>query len=603
MAEPSIAIVGAGPVGALIALELANKGLRPILLDRRSDISWTSRAICISRRSLEILDRAGVGGAFAAKALPWSKGKTFHRDRLVFQLVMPQGPGDRRPPFVNLQQCYTERFLIDAIEALGERGPELRWGHELTTFVQHEKGARLAINANDSTYDLEADWVVAADGARSAVRTALGLPLRGTSYEGRYLISDIEVEDADWPIERHVWFDAPANPGSTVILHVQPDGIWRIDLQLRDDEDADQVLRDENLLPRLQAQLDMIGVTARWRLVWKSLYRAHALSLDDYRHGRTLFAGDAAHLVPIFGVRGLNSGFDDAHNLAWKLARVARGEAPEALLDSYSSERRRATAENLAYATRSTWFMSPPTAGFRTMRDAALILAHDHEWASSLINPRQATFHVYDDSPIVCRDGIANGVVPGAPVPDLPVRLASEETTGLHVALASDDFSLLIFADFIDSEAITTAQSACRAMAVKTVLIASRHSGERTPDVLDEGAVATRFDAGNFPFYLVRPDEHVTARMKSLDAAVLRSALDVGSGCGHAPERSRMPEAQASPLERIYESLSLAIDAASDRHDKTFLPRLALALARELGDAERVERIVAETSAAEAGGG
>ncbi|MFD2498385.1 FAD-dependent monooxygenase [Rhizorhabdus histidinilytica] len=171
---------------------------------------------------------------------------------------------------------------------------------------------------------MKAGWVVAADGARSVVRQALGLKLQGDSYEGRYLIADIEVAGVERPVERHVWFDPPSNPGSTVILHVQPDGIWRIDIQLRD-EDGDEMLEEERLLPLLQAQLDMMGVTAGWTLVWKSIYRAHALTLDSYRHGRVMLAGDAAHLVPIFGVRGLNSGIDDAHNLAWKLALVAAG--------------------------------------------------------------------------------------------------------------------------------------------------------------------------------------------------------------------------------------------------------------------------------------
>jgi 3-(3-hydroxy-phenyl)propionate hydroxylase len=375
---------------------------------------------------------------------------------------MPHAPGDRHAPFINIQQFYTEQFLLDALRASGD-GAEVRWGHKVTGARQDGNGVAIAVAGPDGGgYELRADWVVAADGGRSAMRELMGLSLRGTSYEGRYLIADIAVEGADWPVERHVWFDPPSNPGSTVILHVQPDGVWRIDIQLRDGEDADEALHDENVAARLQAQLDMMGVRAPWRMVWKSVYRAHCLTLDSYRHGRVLFAGDAGHLVPIFGVRGLNSGIDDAHNLGWKLAMVARGEAPEALLDSYSHERLRATRENLASAAKSTWFMSPPGAGFKLLRDAVLTLAAEHAWASALVDPRQSSAHVYDDSPVVLRDeipGVAAGVPPGAPLPNAPATLAAPGVGGggaaaghLQGALPPSGFALLVFVDALGPE-------------------------------------------------------------------------------------------------------------------------------------------------------
>jgi 3-(3-hydroxy-phenyl)propionate hydroxylase len=276
----TVAVVGAGPVGLIAAIEMARQGLRPVLLDAKEEIAWSSRAICISRRSLEILDRIGAGPAFAAKALPWFRGRTFHRDRLVYRLEMPHAPGDRHAPFVNIQQFYTEQFLLDTLRAPGN-GADIRWSHRVTGARRTAEGVILAIAAPDGDYELHADWVVAADGGRSAMRELLGLSLRGTSYEGRYLIADIEVEGATWPVERHVWFDPPSNPGSTVILHVQPDGVWRIDYQLRDSEDPDEALRDGSVTARLQAQLDMMGVRAPWRMVWKSLYRAHCLTLDS----------------------------------------------------------------------------------------------------------------------------------------------------------------------------------------------------------------------------------------------------------------------------------------------------------------------------------
>jgi 3-(3-hydroxy-phenyl)propionate hydroxylase len=572
---PLIAIVGAGPVGALSALELSRCGLDVVLLEARTEIAWTSRAICISRRSLEILDRAGVGEAFASKGLPWSKGKTFHRDKLVFRLDLPHGPDDRHAPFINLQQCFTEQFLIDALKE--RANVDLRWGHRVTTVTQSNDCVTVETEDRGECYSLRASWLVAADGARSVVRTSLGLSMKGTSYEGRYLISDIEVEGASWPVERHVWFDAPANPGSTVILHVQPDGIWRIDMQLHEHEDPEQALRDENLLPRLQAQLDMIGVTAQWRLVWKSVYRAHSLSLDSYRHGRVLFAGDAAHLVPIFGVRGLNSGFDDAHNLAWKLAMVARGEAPEELLDSYSAERRRATAENIANADKSTWFMSPPTEGFRRMRDAALTLAHEEEWARSLINPRQASSHVYDGSPVIVQDDLPQkGVRPGAHVPNIPFGASC-----LQLALPSTGFSALLFVSSLPAASVDELCRQCELLHVAPVLIGA-----------DEVAIAQRFASDIFPVYLVRPDEHVAARLRADETDRLEQGYRVAIGHGGKVDDSERDIRAASTIEDIYECISTALDRADAASDETALERIALSLANHIGDARIVNALV-----------
>ena len=583
MSGPLVAVVGAGPVGALASLELARRGIKVVLLEARAEIGWTSRAICISRRSMEILDRAGVGEPFAAKGLPWNKGRTFHRDRLVFELEMPWSPDDRHAPFINLQQSYTERFLIDALTAVPDR-LDLRWGHRVTQVEQSRERVRVDVEAPDGPYSIDADWLIAADGARSAVRSGLGLEFEGTSYEGRYLISDIKVEWAEWPVERHVWFDARANPRSTVILHVQPDGIWRIDMQLHDEEDADDALSDEKLLPRLQAQLEMIGVTAPWRLIWKSVYRAHSLSLESYRQGRVLFAGDAAHLVPIFGVRGLNSGFDDAHNLAWKLAMVAHGDAPDRLLDSYSVERRRATAENIANADKSTWFMSPPTDGFRRMRDATLVLARDAEWARELINPRQATFHVYDGSPIVFQDdepGI--GVRPGSPIPNLPFG-----ESHLHAALAPAGFSALLFERTLGPDALRLAGNECTALGITPVIIGTV-----------EQRLNERFAADRFAFYLVRPDEHVAGRLGADEISRLKLTYDIATGAEAAPASSPEEVRVTTPIEDIYEALSTAIDRAEAAGDPRALERIALTLAHEIGDAARVRSLIVKALAAE----
>jgi 3-(3-hydroxy-phenyl)propionate hydroxylase len=606
-AAAAVAVVGAGPVGLVAAVELARRGVRPVVLDAKAEIAPSSRAICISRRSQEILDRIGAGPAFAAKALPWSRGRTFHRGRLVFRLELPHAPGDRHAPFVNLQQFHTERFLLEALQAAGG---EVRWGHAVVGAAQDADGVSLLLQGGQ---EVRADWVVAADGGRSALREAFGLPLRGTSYEGRYLIADIAVEGADRPVERHVWFDPPSNPGSTVILHVQPDGVWRIDCQLRDGEDAEEALREANALARLRTQLDAMGVRAPWRLLWTAVYRTHCLTLDDYRHGRVLFAGDAAHLVPIFGVRGLNSGIDDAHNLGWKLAMVARGEAPAALLDSYTPERRGAALENIAQAAKSTWFMSPPGPGFRLMRDAALSLAAGHPWASALADPRQASAHTYADSPAIvpgrttAGDG---GVPPGAPLPNAPALLSAlggAAVAGhLHDALPPAGFALLAFTDALGPDALAGLLAATPLADVPLRVVpigAAEGLGEAMVRVRDlDGALAERFAARAFPLYLVRPDEHVAARFRSAEFAPIADAL--ATALGQRLSEARPPSPPAVPedhragalgrdgLERVFEAISREAGAGGD----AFLARLALLLAAEAGDAASVLALVAAAS-------
>jgi len=535
------AIVGGGPIGLSLALGLARYGVPSVVLEADDTVCTGSRAACISRRSLEIFAALGCEAPMLAKGLAWTGGRSYYRDTEVFRLSMPHDENQRFPPMINLQQCFAEQFLVDEAARYADL-VDIRWQSKVTGVTPGADGARLAVETPGGTYSLDAGWVVACDGARSAVRQALGLKLEGTQYEGRYVIVDILLR-SDYPTERRAWFDPPSNPGSTLLMHKQPDDIWRIDYQLRDDEDPDEAVKPENVLPRVASHLAMIGERQDWEPVWISMYKANALTLPSYRHGRVLFAGDAAHLVPIFGVRGMNSGIDDTHNLAWKLALVDRGLAPEALLDTYSDERVHATRENLRYATKSTEFMAPPSHGFALMREAVLSLAAEHAWVRPLVNPRQTSAIAFPDSALnafAARSAAFEaGPRPGEVLPECPL----ERVDGMygHVTdLLGPCFTALVFCPegAVPADLQTAlARLARGAVPFAAVAVASRRApGATLPTAVDAGGRAARlFGAEGGAVYLVRPDGHVCARWRDGAAGEIEVALR-RAVCASVPE-------------------------------------------------------------------
>ena len=530
-----VAIVGGGPVGLAVALGLANHGIRSVLLEADDSVCHGSRAICISRRSLEIIERLGALDDFLRVGLPWTGGRSFYRHDEVLHFTMPQDENQKLPPMVNLAQYHIEQFLLDA--AL--RRPELieiLWQTKVAGLHRHTDGVRIDVDTPLGGYALDADWLVASDGGRSTIRDALGLSLRGTQYEGRYVIVDIAL-DSDRPTERLAYFDPPSNPGSTVLVHKQPGNVWRIDYQLRDGEDPEAAVKPENVIPRVQSLLDMMGERGDWSPIWITIYKANALTLERYRHGRVLFCGDAAHLVPIFGVRGANSGIDDADNIAWKLAYVIRGLASDGLLDSYSDERVFATHENLRYGTKSTEFMAPPSFAFELMRKAVLTLAVRHPPLRSLINPRQTTAIAYASSSLNAaeRDTFAAGPAPGTVLAECPLMLYAadgDDTRHGHLTdLVAPRFTAFCFtADGVPAPALADLERRLQAARIPFALVTlGRHAAPRQPacgghDV--DGRLFDLYGAREGTVYLVRPDGHVLGRWHGPCAGDLAAALD-----------------------------------------------------------------------------
>lgn len=518
-----VAIVGAGPVGVTAALELARHGIASVVLDDKATVNDGSRAICISRHSLEILQQLGVDAPFEQKGLGWTQGRTYFRDREIYRFRMPHSDQERYYPMVNLQQQYIEQFLIDKAHA-GEL-IEMRWQSAVTGVSQDADGVTLEVSTPEGDYRLACDYLLAADGGRSRIRESLGLSLHGQAYEGRYVIADVRLK-SDFPTERRAFFHSRAMPDTTILVHRQPDDIWRIDYQLGPGEDPEQAVEEANIREKVELIVrEVMHESGDWELEWWSLYKAYTLALDDYRHGRVLFIGDSAHLVPIFGVRGLNNGLADAANAGWKLACLLQGQAPDALLDSYSPERRGATLDVFANAGKSTRFMTPPTRGYRRMRNAALALAFHNDYASDFANPRQVTPYTYAESPLTLADDPAfeGGPLPGAPL--INRRLGDDDFLLDHLGTG---FNLLHFSE--DGRIEPALQQSVEALQARgidlTLLRVARSPGDENTLVDVDGSLFAGYGADTGSAYLARPDRHVAARWKHLDTAEGDSALN-----------------------------------------------------------------------------
>jgi 3-(3-hydroxy-phenyl)propionate hydroxylase len=516
-ARHRVVVAGGGMVGLTVALDLARRGIRVVLLDDDDTVSVGSRAICFAKRTLEIYGRLGLGQRALAKGVVWNTGKVFFGERKVYEFDLRPEPGHEYPAFVNLQQYYIEQWLVEACEATGL--VDLRWRSKVVAVEHRADHALLSVETPEGGYEIVCDWLLAADGARSFIRHAMGLPFVGKVFRDRFLIADV-VMKAPFPAERWFWFDPPFHRGGSVLLHRQADDVWRIDFQLGWDADPEAEKDPARVASRVRA---MLGEGVEFSLEWISVYGFRCRRLERFRHGRTLFLGDCAHQVSPFGARGGNGGVQDADNLAWKLVAVLRGEAPEALLDSYDAERIPAADENIQNSTRSTDFITPKNDAARAYRDAVLELAEHHAFARPLVNSgrlsRPAVLH---GSPLNTPDSEAweGGVPPGACAADAPVvGDACEDWLLRH--LGGSGFSLLVFGP--------PRHDLPSDMQARAVFVAPAATAGALWD--RDGLAAARYDARPGSVILIRPDQHVAARWRRFDPAANRAAQARATAC------------------------------------------------------------------------
>ena len=521
-----VIVVGAGPVGLTAAIDLAHQGQPVLLLDDDDTVSIGSRGVCYAKRTLEVLDRIGCDNRFVDKGVSWDVGRTFFGEGEVFNFNLRPQAQHLRPGMINLQQYYLEQYLIERTGDMPQL--EKRFKHKVIAVTPGDDKVTLRVETPDGAYTLTADWLVVADGARSPIRTMLGLDIEGKVFMDRFLIADV-VMAADFPAERWFWFDPPFHRNQSVLLHKQADNVWRIDFQLGWQADPVEEKKPENVIPRIKA---MLGDEREFELEWVSVYTFQCRRMNQFNHGRVLFVGDAAHQVSPFGARGANSGIQDTDNLAWKLKLVMDGKAPAALLDTYGEERGYAADENLMNSTRSTDFITPKSTTSKVFRNAVLQLAAKYPFARALVNSGRLSVPSWlATSSLNTPDGdvFEGQMIPGAPLADAPIEAAGQPAWLLHQL--GNRFQLLHYVDdastLDEKTALALAQLAQAAIAIEAIIVAPRGQAPAGLKTLidTDGCIAQRYDLRPGTTYLVRPDQHVAARWRALDASKIKAAL------------------------------------------------------------------------------
>ncbi|KAB8162125.1 monooxygenase [Streptomyces sp. 3MP-14] len=361
-----VLVVGGGPVGLLAGCELLRRGVRVRIVDRAPEPSPFPKALLVWPRTLDLFEDLGSLDALAEAGLPIN-AFSYYADR-EHLATFPFGP-DLSP--LCLPQNETERVLTETLHRLGgsvERGVRLLNfdGLDFSGRVTATDGVTAILEHADGRIErTRAPFVLGADGAGSTVRGLIGAGFKGSTYETAFALVDAHIE-GELPPDRALYYQSAA--GALVIVPL-PHGVYRFFSSLPAGERV-----SVEKMRRIVAERGPSGVDIA-DPVWESVFRVHARHTDDYQLGRVFLAGDAAHIHSPAGGQGLNTGLQDAHNLAWRLAAVIRGEAPPELLDGYGPERAavaRQVVRDTDIQTRA-WLVKRRSEA--TVRDVAFRLA------------------------------------------------------------------------------------------------------------------------------------------------------------------------------------------------------------------------------------
>jgi 3-(3-hydroxy-phenyl)propionate hydroxylase len=520
-----VAIIGGGLAGLTAAVDLGVRGIPCVLLDDNNTVSLGSRSIAQGKRTMEIATRLGISERMIPKGISWSKGNTLIRDKILYSFnVLPEG-NEKYQAFLCLPQYYVESILVERAKDFPH--VDVRWSNRVVNVENGERSARLTVETPQGNYAIDADWVIACDGVRSTVRRVMGIPFEGDKFVENFVICDVKMV-FKFPPQRMFWFDPTFDKSNISLMHQQPDSIWRVDWQLGPNDDPAVECRPERVNQRLEM---MFGPGVPFETQFASIYSFEVRRVKDFRVGRVLFAGDAAHqLSPFGGGRGGNSAIQDVDNLVWKLAHVVSGKAPESLIDSYHDERAPVADENMRLSRRAAEFINPTSAHSLAVRNAVLALAPKHAFAKVLINTgRLSVAADLRGSALLTPDADRweTPITPGNAAVDAPVN---EDDWLIHHL--TGDFQLMYYANRaadISEEAFAAFDALARdSVPVRPLVVTGAGIEQaRHHTVLHDrdGLIRKRYDVSPASCYLFRPDQHVAARWRALDADEVRRAV------------------------------------------------------------------------------
>lgn len=535
-AHHPVVIIGAGPGGLALSIDLALQGIKSVVLDDNNTVSVGSRAICFAKRTLEIMNRYGCGKRMVDKGITWKKGKVFFQSEQVYDFDLLAEDHHQLPAFINLQQYYFEEYLVDRTQDFPQI--DLRWKNKVLAIESTKNLNTLTVATPDGEYTITSDYVLSADGANSKIRTMLGLESKGQVFQDRFLIADV-VMKADFPTERWFWFDPPFHKNQSALLHRQADDVWRIDLQLGWDADPDVEKQEEVVRPRIEA---MLGEGVEFNLEWSSVYTFQCRKMDHFIHNNVIFVGDAAHQVSPFGARGANGCIQSVDNLSWKLARVLQGKAPVALLETYNTERQHAANENIMNSTRSTDFITPKNEISRIFRDETLKLAKNYNFARTLVNSGRLSLPCsYNDSPLnsIEVETFNTNLTLGSAPKDAPLLIDNRESW--LIDYLGNTFTLMVNIDVQTPEKLIAELNLLAHQDDLKLLLVTRNNDEAKNSriqttiahqiIIDhKNIILDRYDLTQGSTYLFRPDQIITGRWKSLSNVQVSSAIQTALG-------------------------------------------------------------------------
>src|SRR5262245_9667984 len=375
-----VVIVGGGLAGLTAAVDFGVRGIPCVLLDDNNTVSLGSRSIAQGKRTMEIATRLGISERMIPKGISWSKGNTLIQDKLLYSFDLSAEGKEKYQAFLCLPQYYVESLLVE--RAADFVDVDLRWSSRLIGIEQSAQTARLTVETPQGRYAIDADWIIACDGVRSTARQLLGIPFEGDKYVENFVLCDVKMV-FNFPPQRMFWFDPTFDKSNISLMHQQPDSIWRVDWQLGPNDDPKAESDPAKVNQRLEM---MFGPGVEFETQFASIYSFEVRRVKNFRVGRVLFAGDAAHqLSPFGGGRGGNSAIQDIDNLVWKLAHVLQHGALEKLIDTYNAERAPVADENMQLSRRAAEFINPSTKHSLAIRNAVLALAPKHPFAKVLI--------------------------------------------------------------------------------------------------------------------------------------------------------------------------------------------------------------------------